>query len=226
MPVILIVEDEPDMAAGLRDNCEFEGFRAVVAADGDQAIAKALDEKPDIVLLDVMLPKRSGFEVCRELRRRGFAAPIVMLTARGQETDKVVGFELGADDYVTKPFGVRELMARLRAHLRRTSRNAHSIETYSFGDVELDFRKHYAAKGGQRVTLSPREFELLKYFIAHRGETVTRDELLDRVWGLHVYPFTRTVDNHIAKLRQKIERFPAEPEFLITVHKVGYKFLG
>ncbi len=226
MPVILIVEDEPDMAIGLRDNCEFEGFRAVVAADGDQAITKALEEKPDLVLLDIMLPKRSGLEVCRELRRRGFAAPIIMLTARGQEADKVVGLELGADDYVTKPFGVRELMARVRAHLRRASPKPREIESYCFGDVELDFRKHYAAKAGERIILSPREFELLKYFIVHRGETVTREELLDRVWGLHAYPFTRTVDNHIAKLRQKIERSPAEPQYLITVHKVGYKFLG
>lgn len=214
------------MLLGLRDNCEYEGYEVVEARDGEEGVRKALSEKLDLILLDVMLPKKNGLDVCRELRERGVAVPIIMLTARSQETDKVIGLEVGADDYVTKPFSVRELLARVRAHLRRASRPPARIDTYRFGDVELDFRRHLAFRAGKRLALSPREFELLKFFIAHRGVAVTRDQLLDSIWGLSNYPFTRTVDNHIAKLRQKIERSPAEPEFLITIHKVGYKFLG
>jgi two-component system alkaline phosphatase synthesis response regulator PhoP len=223
---VLIVEDEPEMARGLRDNFEYEGYEVLVAVDGAQGLSTALSARPDLILLDVMLPKMCGLDVCRTLRQRGVNAPIIMLTARGQEVDKVVGLEVGADDYVTKPFGLRELMARVRAQLRRASAQSPELETYHFGEVELDFQRHQAAKGGQPLALSPREFELLKYFVRHRGEPVTREQLLDSVWGLTNYPFTRTVDNHIAKLRQKIERSPAEPEYLITVHKVGYKFLG
>ena len=173
-----------------------------------------------------MLPHLSGLDVCRELRSQGLATPIIMLTARGQEIDKVLGLEIGADDYVTKPFSIRELLARVRAHLRRASRQPEEIESYRFGGIELNFRKHQALKNDRPLDLSPREFEILRYFIEHRGETVTREQLLDKVWGYEHYPLTRTVDNHIARLRQKVEQSPAEPQFIITVHRAGYKFLG
>jgi DNA-binding response OmpR family regulator len=225
LPKILIIEDEPDMALGLRDNCEYEGYEVSVARDGEEGVARALEERPDLILLDVMLPKLSGLDVCRTLRKRGADTPIIMLTARGQEIDKVVGLEVGADDYVTKPFGINELMARVRAHLRRAARPAAEIETYTFGDVELNFRTHHATKGGQPLDLSAREFEILKYFVRRPGEPVTRDQLLNDIWG-DQYPFSRTVDNHIAKLRQKIEDDPSEPRHIITLHRVGYKFLG
>jgi len=222
---ILIVEDEPDMVVGLRDNLEFEGYDVIVARDGAEGIEQAVAERPDLILLDIMLPKVSGLDVCEQLRRQGMTVPIIMLTARGQEVDKVVGLEIGADDYVTKPFSIRELVARIRAQLRRMTGDTTVPDQCRFGDVEVDFRRHQASRAGVPLALTPREFDLLKYFVAHRGTTVTRDELLDRVWGLTCYPLTRTVDNHIAKLRQKIEKQPAAPEFLLTIHKVGYKFV-
>lgn len=226
MPKLLIVEDEPEMVVALRDNCEFEGFDVVAASDGAAGLEKALSEHPDIILLDVMLPKINGLDVCRTLRRRGIRTPIIMLTARGQEPDKVAGLELGADDYVTKPFGIRELMARIRAHLRRATQPAPELNHYQFGDMEIDFAKYSACKSGRHLQLSPREFEILKYLVLRRGEIVTRAELLDNVWGVSRHLFTRTVDNHIAKLRQKIERAPGDPEYLVTIHRIGYKFLG
>jgi DNA-binding response OmpR family regulator len=223
---VLIVEDEPDMVLGLKDNFEYEGYDVLVARDGREGLDRALADRPDLILLDIMLPKMSGLDVCRALRSNGVDTPVIMLTARGQEIDKVVGLETGADDYVTKPFSIKELLARVRAHLRRATRQVADIESYAFGDVSLNFKKHEAKRGEKFIELSPREFELLKYFIQHRGETITRDQLLDDVWGYDNYPFTRTVDNHIAKLRQKIEATPAEPKYIITVHRVGYKFLG
>jgi len=225
MAAILIVEDEPAMASGLRDNLEFEGYVVRVACDGEEALASAAESPPDLILLDLMLPRRNGLDVCRELRRRGLSIPIIMLTARSQETDKVVGLELGADDYVTKPFSVRELMARVHVQLRRIASEG-SVEHFRFGEIELDFKRHHAARDGRLLHLTAREFDLLRYFVRRRGETVSRDELLDKVWGMGAYPLSRTVDNHIAKLRQKIERLPADPEYLITVHGLGYKFLG
>jgi two-component system alkaline phosphatase synthesis response regulator PhoP len=226
MATILIVEDEPDMATGLRDNLEFEGYEVRIARDGEEALASAAEWAPDLILLDLMLPRRNGLDVCRELRHRGMRVPIIMLTARGQETDKVVGLEIGADDYVTKPFSVRELMARVHVQLRRTVCENAAVEKFRFGEVELDFKRQHAARAGHRLHLTAREFDILKYFVRRRGETISRDELLDKVWGLRAYPLSRTVDNHIAKLRQKIERLPTEPEYLITVHGLGYKFLG
>jgi two-component system alkaline phosphatase synthesis response regulator PhoP len=214
------------MVLGLRDNLEYEGYEVIAAGDGEEGLNRALTESPDLILLDVMLPRLSGLDVCRQLRGKGLETPIIMLTARGQEIDKVIGLEIGADDYVTKPFSLRELLARVRAHLRRSARPAAEIESYRFGHIELNFSKHQALKNGQPIDLSPREFEILKYLIRHRGETITREQLLDEVWGYDNYPLTRTVDNHIAKLRQKIEEAPAEPQYLITVHRVGYKFLG
>ena len=224
--MILIVEDEPDMAIGLRDNLEFEGYGVSIARDGEEALASAAESPPDLILLDLMLPKRNGLDVCRELRRRGLNIPIIMLTARSQETDKVVGLEIGADDYVTKPFSVRELMARVHVQLRRIASEGGRVEHFRFGEIELDFKRHHAARDGQLLHLTAREFDLLRYFVRRRGETVSRDELLDKVWGMRTYPLSRTVDNHIAKLRQKIERLPAEPEYLITVHGLGYRFLA
>jgi DNA-binding response OmpR family regulator len=223
---VLIIEDEPDMVLGLKDNFEYEGYDVSVARDGREGLTRALADRPDVILLDIMLPKMSGLDVCRELRSQGLDTPVIMLTARGQEIDKVIGLEMGADDYVTKPFSIKELLARVRAQLRRATRQVAEVEAYSFGEVALNFRRYEATRGDQQLELSPREFELLKYFIQHRGETITRDQLLDDVWGYDNYPFTRTVDNHIAKLRQKVEAVPADPKYIITVHRVGYKFLG
>ncbi|HLA78197.1 MAG TPA: response regulator transcription factor [Vicinamibacteria bacterium] len=225
MSKILIVEDEPDMALGLRDNFEFEGYQVLTAFDGASALERARNQKPDLVILDIMLPKVSGLEVCKTLRSEGFEAPIIMLTARGQEVDKVVGLELGADDYVTKPFSIRELLARVRAILRRTDPGKKRLAGYRFSDVELDFEAYRARKSGQPLDLSPREFELLRYLIERKGETVTRDQLLEDVWGYDNYPSTRTVDTHIAKLRAKIGDSGSEPRYILTIHGMGYKFI-
>lgn len=224
LPKVLIVEDEPDMQLGLRDTCEYEGYEVLVASDGETGIQQTIERQPDIILLDIMLPKLSGLDVCRHLRKQGIKTPIIMLTARGQEMDKVIGLETGADDYVTKPFGVNELLARVRAHLRR-SVNFASLEQYSFSDVELDFKSYKAMKAGKAIDLSPREFETLRYLIVREGQIVTRDQLLGEVWGYNSFPLTRTIDNHIAKLRHKLERSPDEPEHILTVHRVGYKFV-
>jgi DNA-binding response OmpR family regulator len=213
------------MVLGLKDSCVYEGYEVSVARDGKEGLEKAATEKPDIILLDVMLPLMSGIDVCRTLRTRGIETPILMLTARSEETDTVVGLEVGADDYVTKPFSVKELLARIRAHLRRAAKQVAEIETFTFGDVELNFRKYAARKGGQALDLSPREFDILRYLIRHRGEIVTRDQLLDEVWGYDSTPVTRTVDNHIARLRQKIEQDPSAPRHIITIHRLGYRFV-
>jgi DNA-binding response OmpR family regulator len=214
---ILIIEDEPNMVIGLKDSCEYEGYEVSVARDGKEGLEKAVTEKPDIILLDVMLPVMSGIDVCRTLRTRGVDVPILMLTARSQETDKVVGLEVGADDYVTKPFSIKELLARIRAHLRRASKQVAEIESFTFGDVEVNFKKFAARKGEQALDLSAREFEILRYLIRRRGEIVTRDQLLDEVWGYDSIPITRTVDNHIARLRQKIEQDPSAPRHIVTI---------
>jgi len=222
---ILIVEDEPDMVMGLRDNFEFEGYEVITAPDGASGLERAREQKPDLVVLDIMLPRLSGLEVCKTLRGEGFEMPILMLTARGQEIDKVVGLELGADDYVTKPFSIREVLARVRAILRRTEGKAKRLAQYRFGDVDLDFETYRAARGSEALDLSPREFELLRYLIERKGETVTRDQLLQDVWGYEDYPSTRTVDTHIAKLRAKIGDSGSEPRYILTIHGSGYKFV-
>lgn len=226
MSKILIIEDEPDMVIGLRDNFELEGYDVAVARDGAEGLKTAFESRPDLILLDLMLPKMSGLDVCRNLRRKGFTGPVLMLTARGQEVDKVLGLEVGADDYITKPFSLNELLARVRAHLRRAAGEVASVEQYCFGGVEVDFQKYKAAKNSAAIELSPREFELLKFLVNHRGETVTREHLLDAVWGYDAMMFTRTVDNHIAKLRQKVEDDPENPSYILTVHRVGYRFTG
>jgi len=223
---ILIVEDEPAMVQGLRDNFEYEGYEVISAADGADGLNRAIADQPDLVVLDVMMPKMSGLDVCKQLKARKPSLPIIMLTARGQEIDKVVGLELGADDYVTKPFSIRELMARVKAVLRRVSPQAVGGEVYRFNDVEVNVRSNEVLRGGQPVELSSKEFALLAYFVAHPAETLTRDRLLDAVWGYENYPTTRTVDAHIVHLRQKLEPNPEEPRFILTVHGSGYKFVG
>jgi two-component system alkaline phosphatase synthesis response regulator PhoP len=225
MSKILIIEDEPDMVLGLKDNFEFEGYEVQTAADGVTGLERARAAKPDLLILDIMLPKLSGLEVCKTLRGEGFEAPIIMLTARGQEIDKVVGLELGADDYVTKPFSIRELLARVRAILRRTEGRKQRLARYRFADVELDFEAYRARRAGEPLDMSPREFELLRYLIERKGDTVTRDQLLEDVWGYESYPSTRTVDTHIAKLRAKIGDSGSEPRWILTIHGVGYKFV-
>lgn len=214
------------MAVALRDGFTYEGYAVHVARDGAAGLRMAEERSHDLVILDVMLPRMSGLDVCRQLRSSGNDTPIIMLTARGQEIDKVLGLKTGADDYVTKPFSFLELMARVEAVLRRTSKSPEQVEQVSFGDVEMNFKTFEASKGGRALELSPREFKMMKYFVEHRGEVVTRDQLLDHVWGYEGLPLTRTVDMHIAKLRQKIEDTPSDPHHVITVHRVGYKFTG
>ena len=223
---ILIVEDEPAMVAGLRDNFEYEGYQVISAEDGVAGLDRALNDNPDLVVLDVMMPRMSGLEVCKQLRAKRPTLPIIMLTARGQEIDKVVGLELGADDYVTKPFSIRELMARVKAVLRRRAPQARGSEVYRFSDIEVNTRSHEVRRAGKPVELSAKEFALLAYFIAHPAETLSRDQLLDAVWGYEHYPSTRTVDTHIVHLRQKLEKNPEEPRFILTIHGTGYKFVG
>ena len=223
---ILIVEDEPAMVAGLRDNFEYEGYEVISANDGVEGLEKAINDQPDLVVLDVMMPRMSGLDVCKQLKSKRPSVPIIMLTARGQEIDKVVGLELGADDYVTKPFSVRELMARVKAVLRRASSPAPTPEIYKFSDVEVNIRSNEVRRNGSVVDLSAKEFALLAYFITHPVETLSRDRLLDAVWGYENYPTTRTVDTHIVHLRQKLEPNPEEPRFILTVHGSGYKFVG
>ena len=223
---ILVVEDEPNMVAGLRDNFEFEGYQVITARDGVEGLQRALDESPDLVVLDVMMPRMSGLEVCKQLRAMRGSIPIIMLTARGQEVDKVVGLELGADDYVTKPFSIRELLARVKAVLRRTSVVPKDQDRRSFGEVEVDLRKCRVLKSGKAIDISSKEFELLKYFIVHSGETLSRDRLLEDVWGYDNYPTTRTVDTHLVRLRQKLEPNPDQPQYFLTVHGTGYRFVG
>ena len=223
---ILIVEDEPAMVAGLRDNFEYEGYQVISAEDGVAGLERALADNPDLVVLDVMMPRMSGLEVCKQLRAKRPALPIIMLTARGQEIDKVVGLELGADDYVTKPFSIRELMARVKAVLRRRSPQSRATEIYRFSDIEVNIRSHEVRRAGKPVELSAKEFALLAYFIAHPAETLSRDKLLDAVWGYENYPSTRTVDTHIVHLRQKLEKNPEDPRFILTIHGTGYKFVG
>jgi DNA-binding response OmpR family regulator len=223
---ILVVEDEPNMVAGLRDNFEFEGYRVITAGDGVEGLRRALEESPDLVILDVMMPQMSGLEVCRQLRAKRASIPIIMLTARGQEVDKVVGLELGADDYVTKPFSIRELLARVKAILRRTAVIPKDQDQHSFGDVEVDLRRCRVTKSGKAIDISSKEFELLKYFVCHSGETLSRDRLLEDVWGYDNYPTTRTVDTHLVRLRQKLEPDPEQPQYFLTVHGTGYRFVG
>ncbi len=226
VPKILIVEDEADMARGLAFNLEARGYDVVVAADGERGYQAALAERPDLVLLDVMMPRRDGYDVCRALRKAEPNLPIVLLTAKGHEEDVVLGLKLGADDYVKKPFGVAELVARIETVLRRSAAPGGLPDRLAFGDVTVDFVRHVALSEGRPVELTPKEFDILRYLAARRGTVVSRNALLDSVWGYDSMPNTRTVDAHIVKLRQKIEPEPSAPRYLLTVHGLGYKFVG
>ena len=225
MTRVLVVEDDPAILRGLADNLKIESYDVATATDGEVALALATKETFDLLLLDVMLPSMSGFEVCRRLRSAGSTMPILMLTARGEESDRVHGLDLGADDYLTKPFSLRELLARIRALLRRANPPLRLPDRAQFGDVELDFRRFDAARAGDPLKLTRKEFGTLRYLIARAGEVVSRAELLDEVWDYQEYPTTRTVDNHVASLRAKIEPDAANPRHLLTVHGVGYKFV-
>jgi len=227
MATILIVEDEPAMQLGLRDNLEFESYSVDVASDGEEGLNKIKSKPYDLVLLDVMLPKLSGFDVCKHARAAGANMPIILLTARGEEIDKVLGLELGADDYVTKPFGVRELLARVKAHLRRSqSLPLKELQGISIGRLKIDFSAYRAEENQAEVKLSHKEFELLSYLHQHKNEVVSRYDLLEKVWGYEEQPTTRTVDNFIVRLRQKVEPNPNQPRIILTVHGTGYKLVS
>ncbi len=225
---VLLVEDEPGLVLTLTDCLTAEGYRVDSAVDGETGYQRALAESFDIILLDVMLPGKDGFDVCRDLRRQNVDTPILMLTARGQLVDKVIGLKIGADDYLPKPFEPLELLARMEALLRRSSaiRTGSPKHIYSFGNVRVDFRRTEVVRDGQPVDLSALELKLLHYFVEHRGETLSRDELLDNVWRYDASVYSRTVDVHVSSLRQKIEADPAKPEFIVTVYGLGYKFVG
>ena len=224
MTSILVVEDDPGVALGLEDDLNLEGYDVEVARDGETGVRRAQERRFDLIVLDLMLPHKDGFQVCRELRFGGMDAPIIMLTARTQEAEKVLGLEMGADDYVTKPFSPIELRARIKAVLRRTSRDAPPV--YRFGDVEVDFGRCELRRKGQVVELSSLEFKLLAAFIHNRGRVLSRDQLLDAAWGNGVHVTDRAVDNHVVDLRRKIEPTPAEPRYITSVRGMGYRFDG
>ena len=221
---ILIVEDEPAMVAGLRDNFEYEGYEVISAEDGVSGLERALADSPDLVVLDVMMPRMSGLEVCKQVKARRPSVPIIMLTARGQEIDKVVGLELGADDYVTKPFGVLELLARVEALLRRARPpEAGEREVFRFGEIEVDTATRSVTKGGREVALTPKEYDLLVALIRRKGAVASRVELMRQVWGYSAAVLSRTVDTHVAELRRKLENGSAEPKHILTVRTIGYR---
>jgi DNA-binding response OmpR family regulator len=225
MSRILVIEDDPAVLRGLADSLRRESYDVLTAADGETGYRLVSEKHPDLLLLDLMLPRLSGYEVCRQLRAAGIGIPILMLTARGEEGDRVLGLDLGADDYVTKPFSLRELMARIRALLRRGQPAHKLIDSLCVDDIVVDFRKYEATREGSLLELTRREFQLLRALASRPGEVITRSDLLDEVWGLDQYPSTRTVDTHIASLRAKIERDPANPERLLTLRGVGYKWV-
>jgi two-component system, OmpR family, alkaline phosphatase synthesis response regulator PhoP len=224
---VLVVEDEESLVVTIRDRLLSEGYFVDTAGDGETAVAAAARDNFDLVLLDVALPRKNGFDVCRDLRQRRIHTPILMLTARGQVIDRVLGLKLGADDYLTKPFDFAELLARIEALLRRPRAIRElPVDSYSFGSVTVDFRSAEVKREGMPIDLPGLEFKLLRYFIEHRGALLTRDELLENVWAYGAMPVTRTVDVHVASLRQKLEKSSSKPEFIVTVHGMGYKFVG
>jgi DNA-binding response OmpR family regulator len=225
MSRILVVEDDPAILRGLAHNLKCESHEVLTAADGEAGYRLIREKKPDLVILDLMLPKLGGYEICRKIRAEGLNTPVLMLTARGEEADRVLGLDLGADDYVTKPFSVRELMARVRALLRRAQPARALPDELRFDDVVVDFRSYEARRGKTLLELTRKEFGLLRALAARAGEVVSRDDLLDEVWGFENYPTTRTVDSHVGNLRAKLEQDPAEPRHLLTVHGVGYKWV-
>jgi DNA-binding response OmpR family regulator len=223
--VIAIIEDDESVRTSLKLNLELEGYTIFGAADGEEGIGLVNKEKPDLIILDVMMPKKDGLQTCKELRNAGISTPLILLTARNAEVDKVLGLELGADDYLAKPFGMLELLARVKALLRRTQ-VFREVDKVHFDDVVIDFKAYKAERNQLPLELSAREYRLLRYLVAKAGSVVTRDELLDEVWGYNSYPSTRTVDNHIARLRQKIEDNVESPKHILTVHGVGYRFVA
>jgi two-component system alkaline phosphatase synthesis response regulator PhoP len=225
MKRILIIEDDAAVAHGLAEALKAEHFEALLAATGTLGLQKAQRERVDLIILDLLLPDMNGEQICKDLRNEGCSIPILMLTSKAEEMDKVLGLEIGADDYVTKPFSLRELIARVKALLRRQTNLPKEIGQFSFGDVEIDFRKMEVLKSGKPQRLSVREFEVLKFLILHEGELVTRDTMLNEVWGYEEFPTTRTVDNYILALRKKLEDNPAHPAHFLTVHTAGYKFV-
>ena len=224
MTRVLVVEDDPGILRTVADNLRFEKYEVVTAVDGETAYVLQQQQQPDLIVLDLMLPRVSGLELCRRLRAEDVQVPVLVLTARGEEADRVGGLDMGADDYMVKPFSVPELMARVRALLRRSSSILAAMLT--FGDVEVDFRRHTAVRGGRAIEMTRKEFALLRFLASREDTVVTRDELLNKVWGFEAYPVTRTVDNHIASLRAKLEADPSRPVYIQTVFGVGYKFVG
>jgi DNA-binding response OmpR family regulator len=227
MTKILVAEDELNMRKGLQDNLEFEGYDVNCAEDGEAALEQIKKNNYDLIILDVMMPKISGFDVCKAARKIGIETPIILLTAKGDEIDKVLGLELGADDYVTKPFSLRELLARIKAILRRSENKISSTGVFEkIGNLNVNFTAYTATSNGKEISLSHKEFEILGYLWKKRNATVSRDDLLNEVWGYEESPTTRTVDNFILKLRQKIEKDPNNPKVILTVHGVGYKLIN
>lgn len=224
-PAVVVIEDDEVILRGLIDNLKFEGYLPLPARDAETGYTLIHERRPDLVVLDLMLPRMSGFELCRKLRKEGDRTPILMLTARDQELDRVMGLDMGADDYVTKPFGVAELMARVRALLRRTRADCPLPETLQIGNVEVNFKQYEARKAGRQLSMTPKEYGVLRLLAGRAGEVLTREELLNEVWGYEKFPTTRTVDNHIASLRVKLEKNPENPAHLLTVHGVGYKLV-
>jgi DNA-binding response OmpR family regulator len=225
MTKVLVVEDDPGILRTVADNLRYEQYEVVTATDGEAAYRTQQKERPDLIVLDLMLPRMSGFEFCKRLRADDVQVPVLMLTARGEEADRVRGLDTGGDDYVTKPFSVPELMARVRALLRRAAVAPGSLDALRFGEVTIDFRRYVAECRGHRVDMTRKEFALLRFLASRQGSVVTRDEILNKVWGFESYPVTRTVDTHIAGLRAKLEADPARPVHIQTVHGVGYKFV-
>lgn len=223
---ILILEDDPGIAMSIKDELEYEGYTVYQAEDAAQGFRTIEDKTPDLIILDIMLPDMDGYEICKRLRSEGTKTPIIMLTVRDKEIDRVLGLELGADDYVSKPFSLRELLARIKAVLRRTNATEDSLTSYSFGRIELDFKKYEAIKDGKKLELTPLEFHMLKFFIQKKGEVITRDQFLDRIWGEdNVQVSFRTVDSHIANIRKKIETDPSSPKHILSTRGIGYKFV-
>ncbi|MDP3643743.1 MAG: response regulator transcription factor [Bacteroidota bacterium] len=226
MEKILIIEDEESILMALEDDLRMEGYQVSSAKDGLKGFCMAKEQKYDLIILDIMLPGMNGFEVCKQLRQNGITTPILILTAKSQEVDKVIGLELGADDYVTKPFSPRELLARVKAIFRRMKQTQQGIDLYHFGDVDIDFKKYEAEKGGLPIYLTVLEFAMLHFLIKNKDQVVSRDSILDKVWGDSVYVYPRTVDTHIAHMRKKIEDDPENPKYIIGVRGIGYKFKG
>jgi DNA-binding response OmpR family regulator len=226
MKRILIIEDDPAIVKGLQESLEDEHYDVLTATDGKKGYEMAGRENPDLILLDLMLPTMNGQDICRKLREDGITVPILMLTSKREETDKVLGLELGADDYITKPCSLRELHARIKANLRRSEIIRKEVSTFTFADLEIDFKKQKSLKKGKPIQFSTKEYEILHFFIQHDDEIVSRDMLLDEVWGYDVFPTTRTVDNYILNLRKKIEIDPTQPKHILTIHKSGYRFIS